>query len=50
MPTTSGLNNLPHKYQTIMVQAKFTETTTERFYDEEDGLYRSFWDSEGSLH
>ena len=29
---------------------KFTETDTEAFYDAEDSLYRSFWDSEGSLH
>ena len=29
---------------------KFTEQDTEKFYDEEDAIYRSFWDSEGSLH
>ncbi|MGB7274923.1 MAG: methyltransferase domain-containing protein [Geitlerinemataceae cyanobacterium] len=33
-----------------MTQSKFTETDTEVFYDAEDSLYRSFWDSEGSLH
>ncbi len=37
----------------IMVNTKtlmYTEAETEKFYDAEDGLYRSFWDSEGSLH
>ena len=29
---------------------RFTERDTEAFYDAEDALYRSFWDSEGSLH
>lgn len=29
---------------------RFSEADTERFYDEEDALYRSFWDAEGSLH
>ena len=29
---------------------QFTEHDTETFYDAEDALYRSFWDSEGSLH
>ena len=29
---------------------RFTEDVTESFYDSEDGLYRSFWDTEGSLH
>ena len=29
---------------------RFTEQETEAFYDSEDALYRSFWDSEGSLH
>ncbi|NES21545.1 MAG: methyltransferase domain-containing protein [Symploca sp. SIO3E6] len=33
-----------------MSQNKFTETDTETFYNAEDSLYRSFWDSEGSLH
>ncbi|NES23760.1 MAG: methyltransferase domain-containing protein [Symploca sp. SIO3E6] len=33
-----------------MDQSKFKETDTEEFYDAEDSLYRSFWDSEGSLH
>ena len=28
----------------------FTERETEAFYDSHDGVYRSFWDSEGSLH
>ena len=32
------------------MQSKFTEQDTERFYDEEDTVYRSFWDPEGSLH
>lgn len=29
---------------------KYTEKDTELFYDEEDELYRSFWDEKGSLH
>ncbi len=29
---------------------RFSEEETERYYDEEDSTYRSFWDSEGSLH
>ena len=29
---------------------KYTEKETELFYDEEDELYRSFWDENGSLH
>lgn len=29
---------------------RFTETDTEAFYDHDDSLYRSFWDSQGSLH
>lgn len=33
-----------------MTKSKFTEAETEEFYDAEDSLYRSFWDSEGSLH
>ncbi|NEP07889.1 MAG: ubiquinone/menaquinone biosynthesis protein, partial [Okeania sp. SIO4D6] len=33
-----------------MKQSKFSEVDTEVFYDSEDSLYRSFWDSEGSLH
>jgi SAM-dependent methyltransferase len=28
----------------------FTERETEAFYDSHDGVYRSFWDAEGSLH
>ena len=30
--------------------SSFTEDVTESFYDSEDALYRSFWDTEGSLH
>ena len=33
-----------------MTLSRFSETETEAFYDAEDSLYRSFWDSEGSLH
>ncbi|MBW4573027.1 MAG: methyltransferase domain-containing protein [Tolypothrix carrinoi HA7290-LM1] len=33
-----------------MTQNQFTEADTEAFYDNEDSLYKSFWDSEGSLH
>ena len=33
-----------------MTTNRFSESDTERFYDAEDALYRSFWDSEGSLH
>ena len=29
---------------------RFSERETEEYYDAEDALYRSFWDSEGSLH
>jgi ubiquinone/menaquinone biosynthesis C-methylase UbiE len=29
---------------------RFTEGDTERFYDGEDAVYRTFWDEEGSLH
>ena len=32
------------------MRSQFTEQDTEAFYDAEDELYRSFWDSEGSLH
>ena len=32
------------------IKTKYSETETEEFYDSEDELYRSFWDSEGSLH
>src|SRR3989344_3690703 len=28
----------------------YTEKDTEIFYDEEDEIYRSFWDDKGSLH
>ena len=31
-------------------QQRFTERETEEYYDAEDALYRSFWDSAGSLH
>ena len=30
--------------------SRFSEQETEAFYDAEDALYRSFWDSDGSLH
>ena len=30
--------------------SRFTELETEEYYDAEDVIYRSFWDSEGSLH
>lgn len=33
-----------------MKQNRFTYRDTEAFYDAEDSFYRSFWDSEGSLH
>ncbi len=33
-----------------MSHTKYSERETEKFYDLEDSLYRSFWDSEGSLH
>ena len=29
---------------------KFTEGASESYYDSEDEVYRSFWDTEGSLH
>ena len=29
---------------------RFTEDITESYYDSEDKVYRSFWDTEGSLH
>jgi len=32
------------------MRSKFTEQDTEKFYDAEDALYRSFWDESGSLH
>ena len=32
------------------MKSRFTELSTEEFYDAEDAIYRSFWDSEGSLH
>ena len=32
------------------MSSRFTELSTEEFYDAEDAIYRSFWDSEGSLH
>ncbi len=33
-----------------MTQKQFTEADTEAYYDHEDSLYQSFWDSEGSVH
>lgn len=33
-----------------MKQDVFTEKETEKFYDEHDAIYRSFWDQGGSLH
>ena len=32
------------------MKRKFTEQHTESYYDSEDAVYRSFWDTEGSLH
>jgi len=32
------------------MRIRYTEQDTEAFYDAEDALYRSFWDSQGSLH
>lgn len=32
------------------MKTKFTEKDTEIFYDQEDEIYRSFWDKNGSLH
>ena len=32
------------------MSSRFSEQDTEAFYDAEDALYGSFWDSEGSLH
>lgn len=32
------------------MNSQYSESETEHFYDEEDAIYRSFWDSEGSLH
>lgn len=32
------------------MSSRYSEAETERFYDEEDAIYRSFWDAEGSLH
>jgi|TARA_B100000315_G_scaffold127165_1_gene116963 ubiquinone/menaquinone biosynthesis C-methylase UbiE len=29
---------------------KFTEKDTETYYDNEDAIYRAFWDQEGSVH
>ena len=29
---------------------RFSESDTERYYDQEDASYRTFWDKEGSLH
>ena len=33
-----------------MSMRKFTEGAAESYYDSEDEVYRSFWDTEGSLH
>ena len=30
--------------------SRFTESETESYYDDEDVIYRSFWDEEGSVH
>ena len=32
------------------MSSRFTEQETERYYDSEDAIYRSFWDEEGSVH
>ena len=32
------------------MMSKFSEKDTEKFYDAEDEIYRSFWDEKGSLH
>ena len=32
------------------MKSRFTEVSTEEFYDAEDAIYRSFWDTEGGLH
>ena len=32
------------------MSSRYSEAETERFYDDEDAIYRSFWDAEGSLH
>ena len=32
------------------MSSRYSEAETEQFYDEEDAIYRSFWDAEGSLH
>ena len=32
------------------MKSKFTERDTETYYDAEDGIYRSLWDEEGSVH
>ena len=32
------------------MSSRFTEDETERYYDSEDAIYRSFWDEDGSVH
>ena len=32
------------------INKKFTERETEKYYDSEDAIYRSFWDEDGSVH
>lgn len=32
------------------MSSRFTEKETETYYDAEDAIYRSFWDTEGSVH
>ena len=32
------------------MSSRFTEQETERYYDSEDAIYRSFWDEDGSVH
>ena len=32
------------------MSSRFTEQETERYYDAEDAIYRSFWDEDGSVH
>ena len=32
------------------MSSRFTEQETEKYYDSEDAIYRSFWDEDGSVH
>ena len=32
------------------MSSRFTEQETEKYYDAEDAIYRSFWDEDGSVH